>query len=229
MAEEKKNQEPQKEEPLEEPKEEPLEKAEVTLSAEQYNALLDRLDELEELAKKPLTQEKVSTIDELAKEVEEEKEEGPKGEIDWEQVSPEQAVEYVLSRVREEMIAPLYKEIMVERITREIEKLESEVDDFDEYAEEVQKLMLENPRLSVKRAYLLAKAELGPTKGKGKGEGEEEEELPKPKDLLRTLPPRPAAKRSSGEKPGMVAPGKKAPQTLKEAVELAAEEVGLKD
>jgi hypothetical protein len=103
---------------------------------------------------------------------------------------------------------------------REIDKCESKYDDFWEYEEDIRRIAMENPSLSIEKAYKLAKLEKGGEEGKGRGK-ESEERVSRIQKIL-NLPP--AVPR--GEKPGTVPSSTKAGEvkSLREAALKAWEE-----
>lgn len=206
----------------------------VVLDAEQYNALLDRMAELEAGSiKRSRRSDEVIDVDELADEgrsrreperrVREEEE-----EIDWDNLSNKQLVEVVLNRVgaqlNEEAAPRLQKvEVAVEtlRVLREIDKAEKDHEDFWEYEKEVRSISTANPTLSIEEAYELAKVRKGKAKSSKEGDGKETTQT----ERLLKLPPRIV----SGEKPNkMVTSATKKSSThvtLREATNEAWDEV----
>jgi hypothetical protein len=95
-------------------------------------------------------------------------------------------------------------------------------DDLLDYRQEIMELMMDNPKMSMKRAYTLAKAE-NPERSsatkKAKPEGERE-------TRLRHLPPHPH-KGSLGERPGSAEAAVRSgdPKSLQDAAERAFNEV----
>ncbi|MCL6441693.1 MAG: hypothetical protein K6T27_09410, partial [Thermoleophilum sp.] len=199
---------------------------EVTLSAEQYAALLDRLAELEEVALSKAKEAKKETydVDELAKlgKAVQTREAPREEEVDLEQLSNKELVNYVLSlgqqTISQQLLA-LETKLETLRVQREIDKCEQKYKDFWDYEEDIKKIAVENPSLSIEQAYRLAKS-----LKEEKGENLRAPEAKPRTQVLFNLPPRPPM----GEKPGRVAP--KSTQaaeikTLKDAAAKAWEEV----
>jgi len=126
----------------------------VELDAETYNALLDRLTELEVSAtSKPRVREEVDDLDTLA-------EEGRRGRkleekkelVDLDSMTNTQLAQFVVGIVNEQGGARLNKvEVAVEsmRVMREIDKAEVKHDDFWQYEEPIRKIATANPSLSI--------------------------------------------------------------------------------
>lgn len=193
----------QKKEDEKEIKEEKVES--VTLTKEQYAALLDRVAELEDAS---LRKEKdIWSLNELT----EEGKKAPKQtkeeeEPDWDNISGKELVQRITEAVNQAGVK-LQTEIETLKVMREIDKCEAKYKDFWEHEEEMRKIAMENPSLSIEKAYQLAKIDK---------EGEKKEEgVAKTKtEKLLNLPPR-----SEGEKPGVVPSSTKASEvkTLREA------------
>lgn len=204
----------------------------VTLGAEQYSMLLDRLSELEELAARiPQKQgrEGITTLDQLV-------EEGRGGRhqqarqqpqnVDLDDMNNTQLADYILNEIQE-MGNNLMVEIQTNKVLREIDKCEAKHDDFWQYQEEIFKISTKNPTLSIEQAYKLAKDEAGP-----KGDPKDKTGGPTPPitQKILNLPPKP---QFGGERPG-VAPnatrqGSDQPVSIKSAAERAWDEAIGKD
>jgi len=199
----------------------------VTLTAEQYERLLDRIAELEEVALKGRS---VFTVDDLAYEgvgrpksgFQTEESAGPvkdTGVPDVESMTQTELVNYIISEVNK-AARPIVEELELLKVLREIDKCEAKYSDFNEYAEEVQRIVMNNPSLSIEQAYKLAKAE--------RGEGKAEKGVRQDRDrLIYDLPPRPR-RQPAGERPSTVsaeATQEKGPATTKEAAARAWQEV----
>lgn len=187
-------------------KEVPVEEGKVTLDAEQYSGLLDRLAELEAIAAKPRKGEETVDLDTLAKEGKRGKE---KEEVEiptnLDEMTNTQVVEYAVGLVNKQGGERLQRlEVTVEtlRVLREIDKGERDHEDFWTYEPEIKRIAMANPTLSVEDAYQLAKLK-APAK---KEKGEEKEETTTQTERLLKLPKR----IPSGEKPH-VAPGSTKP------------------
>ena len=196
-----------------EEKKETVASQKIELDAEQYNQLLDRLAELEAGATMRRSRgasgdDEILDVDTLAAEGREtgrrkvpEKE---AEEVDWDNLSNRELVEKIVGLVNEQGGARVQKlEVAVEtqRVLREIDKAEKDHEDFWEHEEEVRKISIANPTLSIEEAYQLAKVRKARVKP-AKKEGEEEVITTRTERLLK-LP----ARQPLGEKPGRVAAG----------------------
>jgi len=171
------------------------------------------------------------TLDELAEEgakrrgKTKEKEEEP----DWDNLSNKELVQMVVEAVNKAGLG-LQTEIESIKVMREIDKAESKHDDFWKYEDEIRKVAIENPSLSIEKAYRLAKAEVEGEEKEGKkekGEGKEEvgEKKTKTEKLL-NLPPR----IPPGERTGVVSSSTKGSvKTLREAALKSWDEIVGKD
>lgn len=198
----------------------------VSLDRETYNALLDRVSELEALSVPPKKgKDDVVDIDELAEEGRSSRKQTStrEEEVDFDSMSNTQLVQFLSQRLDEALGARLSSvETTVEtlKVLREIDKAEAKHEDFWDYKDEIKSISIRNPTLSIEEAYQLAKSGK-PPKEKGK-EGEEKVVTTRTEKLLK-LPPR-----VSGEKPTGVAPSAtKTGQTkgIKSAAEKAWDDV----
>jgi len=194
----------------------------VELSADQYEALLDRLQELETLAQKPAKQQEgpidIETLAAQAKEPSMPKEDE---DIDIDELPPKQLLKLIEQQITN-TITPLMEEVQTLKVLREIDKCEAKYPDFWDYEEDLRQIAMSNPMLTIEQAYQLAKA------GKGeKGEDKEKETSTKTRtEKLLRLPPRPRA--TAAEKPGVATSStekKDEIKTIKSAAERAWEEV----
>lgn len=178
---------------------------EVVLRGDQYNALLDRLQELEELALKGGQRGRAKTVDELADELERQPEPRRKAGVDpaaIDNMTNTDLARLILMEVNNTVAQPLLVKLEEMRVKDEIKELRGslgEDDDFDDLREEIYKVASKNPGLSISQAYKLAKKEENPAKGKKKDEDTEADadDKRKSRDNLLHLPPRV----SRGEKP----------------------------
>jgi hypothetical protein len=187
----------------------------VELSAEQYGALLDKLQELEE--------GKSSRGDANSAAEGTRRRDAPadsKPTKSWDDMSNTELVQNLVNLVRPDLVN-LDTKIETIKAMNEIDKCEARHDDFWEYKEQIRDIAIKNPTLSIEQAYKLAKGD----KVEAKRSNEAGDPVKdKKKGLLYTLPPRPT---SIGEKPG-VAPGStrtSSTKSLKEATERAWDEV----
>jgi hypothetical protein len=198
---------------------------EVVLTAMQYNALLDRLDELETESAaggKPKGGT-VDDVDDLVKDGKGGKPAGGEGltEEQVNKLTPAQLTKLILTSVQTmnvQATQPLLVRLEEIRIGAEIKDLKKDPEiakDFDSLKEQIFQVASRNPNLSIEEAYYLAKQKAP----KKKDEGGEKQD----KDVLRNLPKR----RIPGEKPGGGAGGvlDATPQTRTSAAALAIEQM----
>lgn len=193
----------------------------ITLSKEQYSALLDRLSELEGSTEK----KDVYTLDELAKEGKERsrplKEAQEEEDIDWDNATPKDVYNKLVTEVNKVGIQ-IKTDIETLKVMREIDKCEAKFEDFWKFEPAIRKIAMENPSLSIEKAYKLAKVDAGEEVNKKKeGEKDKDElkEVAKTKtEKLLNLPPRVP----TGEKPGVV------PSSTKSSEKMTLRESALK-
>jgi len=206
----------------------------VTLTGVQYNAILDRMQELEEGVLEKRRKGPLS-VDELADEVDErggkKPTEGAPDPRAIEQMTNTQLIGYIFQAVEKGIGQPLLVKLEEMRVKDEIKELRKDLgenDDFDDLRDEIYKVAVRNPNLSIKEAYRLAKKEEG-SKTKKKGENEDEEEATpvskkKKRDVLFSLPSR---VKTQSEKPthtrGTTHEG--APETRMDAAKRAIEDL----
>lgn len=190
--------------------EEQVQPQKVELTAEQYNALLDRIAELEALA---LKQQSQPVVPPSSQEYGTSEEAG----VDIDQMSPRELVQFINEQVSQ-IGQQLLVEIQTLKVQREIDKCEAKYPDFWDYEEAIRAIAMENPTLSIEQAYKLAKQQM------------EEEARPKKAEATSSvtqrilkLPP----KVVPGEKPSTApsATRKTEPRTLREAAERAWEDI----
>jgi len=161
----------------------------VALSPEQYNAMLDAIDELNDLK----SQRQPPTVDSLANEGRgKSTPQGPSAE-DLEDLKTPDLINFILQEVETRVSQPLMVKLEEMRIKDEIRELtrEGKNKDFWNYKDDIYKVASRNPNLSIEEAFMLAKTKKGPLV-----EGDDGEK-PKP---LKNLPPRRTV--PVGEKPG---------------------------
>ena len=219
-----------KEEVKEEKKESEKKEEIVTMTREQYSGLLDRVAELEEMSLGK-NQEKTYGLDELVDEgkgrkgVEKELE-ITQGSEEIDNMSNTQVINLILEQVNKGG-QQIMTELQTMKVLREIDKCESKYDDFWKYGDEIRRIAIENPSLSIERAYHLAKSEKGEKKVEKEGEtGKGEQKITRTEKIL-NLPPR----GSGGEKPGAPKVSTKGSETksLQESAKRAWDEVVGKD
>ena len=188
----------------------------VTLSPSQYNAMLDALDDYEDLKTSLAGKGAAPTVDSLAAEG---KETGPGGTAELpEQMENADLVAHILQEVGSKIAQPLLVKIEEIRVKDEIRELtrDGKNTDFWDFKEDIYKLAGRNPNLSIEEAYNLAKVNKGSSKESV--EGDETHPL-KHLPSRRTIP--------LGEKPGPTGTTvvDKTPETRAEAAEQAWDEL----
>lgn len=182
----------------------------VTLSAEQYNALIDRVEELEVSTPNPRPD---YDVDELAAEGQTFPTEQTTENLD--EMSNTQLVQFIASEVGRGN-RQLQTEVQTLKILREIDKCEVKYNDFWDFEKEIYAVAQKNPTLSMEQAYKLVK---GDTPEKKPGD-------PAPRTQTQKLFNLPS-RTPTGEKPSL-APGASEVQktmTAKEAAEQAWNEM----
>jgi hypothetical protein len=190
----------------------------VVLSRAQYEAVLARFEELE--AKTPSRSD--DDIDALADEGRKAASKAavtPQQRKDIEDMSNAELVNYML-----EQISPVSRSLETEvntlKVQREIDKCEKEFEDFHDYDKEILKIALENPSLTIERAYKIAKAE---NKKEAKGEaGEKGEKITTSQKILNLPHPK-----TYGEKASLAATSPGGSLSIKDSARKAAIELGL--
>ncbi|RLG40665.1 MAG: hypothetical protein DRN78_05220 [Thermoproteota archaeon] len=152
------------------------EQQKVELDVETYTALLDRLEELEQAVEKGTPKGKgKSSVDDLLDELDDPDEpSGQKDEpVDLDSMSRAEFLQFTLQQISEGVISPLAVAVEEMRLDREIDKLtrDEKYQDFWDYKDEIYQIAKDNPKLSLKKAYLIAKQEAS-EKAKGKGKDE---------------------------------------------------------
>lgn len=199
----------------------------VTLTGAQYDALLDRLAELETISlstgkDKPSSQ--IRTLDDLADEGQRPTQPQPTGpQKDLNDMDNRELVGFIA-----DMINPVAQDLATRvetvRLLREIDKVCEKYDDFEEYQDQVLDIGRRNPRLSVEEAYVLAKGRSPKAKQASSEEGEPN---PSKRTLIYTLPKRV----TPGERPGVPTHTTRTttPVTIESAAERAWEDIHGKD
>ncbi len=124
----------------------------IKLTREQYSALLDRLAELEDAAYKSKVQKETYSLDDL---VAEGTKRAPRKEIerkaempDLDEMSNSEIVKYIFDTVSQAGME-LRQEIETLKIMREIDKCEAKYPDFWELEEDIRRIAMDNPSLSI--------------------------------------------------------------------------------
>lgn len=196
----------------------------IKLTPSQYAALLDRMSELESprSSGRRVVDDEPGDLDSLIEEGTKKgkgEEKPPLSPEDIDGLSNSQLVQLLTGELNQYMM-PVLTRIEKMRVETELRDTRKEHEDFEDYSDEVYKLTVRDPQLSIEDAYLLAKGRKEKAKPK-EGDKEKDKEKDK-KGKLFNLPPRPVF----GERPGPshnVA--KTTPKTLMEATERAYEEV----
>ena len=207
----------------------------VELTTEQYNAILDRMEEQDKMIEQMTSSSKrekssnVQDIDELAREGRKGKEKEPV-EADWDSMGNKELVGAVFQLIDEHVVKPLNVELQTIKVMNEIDKVAIKYEDFYDLQDKVKEIAIENPTLSIEKAYKMAKLEVEEESGarrksKGRDEGDEvnESSTKRGKGVQLLIPSRPTL----GERPGLsggstrLGPAK----TTREAAERAWDQV----
>jgi hypothetical protein len=173
----------------------------VTLTAEQYSALLDHVATLEAKAMQSSGgSQDVRTLDNLIDEAGNPQAlvQPPPNQLPLAEMTPDQVVAHIIQAVHKQYVEPLEVKVETLKLMNEIDKVASKPgnEDFWEYAPAVKAIALQNPTLTIARAYQLAKAE-----GKRQPSATGDPGLQKTSEVLFTLPQRPRVAGGGGEKP----------------------------
>jgi len=191
----------------------------VTLTAEQYDALLTRAEQNTEKDKKG--KKDYSDYDTLVNEGRTPDDRGGKS-VSLNDLSNEEFAGYLEEQLRDNALNPLATAIEGLRLDMEFMGLKGTkgFEDLMEYKKDVLGVMDENPNMSVEKAFKLVKLE--------KGEKGEKEEKSEKGDITKEMG---LPQRLAGEKPGMTnsSTKDKPPETLKESAEAALDEAGIID
>ena len=202
----------------------------IELDPEQYDALLDRLDELEELAQQSKGKGggKQDSVDDIIDDAHgrgggQQRQAGQLTAEDIDRMKPSQLVGLILGAVQSDISQPLMVKLEEMRLSQEIREIKGKKgnEDFDDYKEDIFKIASRNPNLSLEEAYRLAKAKRPPKQG-DEDDGEERGGGSR-RDVLRSLPRRVPR----GERPGASQSASRAgePETRMEAAAQALEEM----
>ncbi len=203
-------------------------KGEIILSREQYDALLERIDELESNASRISRSGRDGDIDELLGDIKKSVQSSPPVkdaslEKDVDEMSNRELINLIVGAVKEEG-QTLKVEIEALKIAREIDKVEfNHKEDFHLYEQRMYEIAQETPNITMERAFKLAKAELGDLKLAKGANGDDKEPRTRTEKML-GLPPR----GSFGDRPGISRGAAQEPakaDTLKDAAEMAWEKV----
>lgn len=203
-------------------------KGEIILSREQYDALLERIEELESNTQRIARSGREGEVDELLDEVRKSIQAPPQRDRslpdkDIDEMSNKELIDLISETVREEG-RNLKIELEALKIAREIDKVEfNHKEDFHLYEQRMYEIAQETPNISIERAFKLAKAELGDLKKLEGDEGTMKDKRTRTERIL-NLPPR----GSFGDRPGISRGAAQEPtkaDTLKDAAEMAWEKV----
>lgn len=177
----------------------------VTLDAETYAALLDRLDELE--TKETTTDdEPKDEVDELAREAKPQSQQ--QRPLDLNRMSNQQLAQFIASELTSDVLNPMLVRLSQMELRLEEKELTTEYPDFKEHKKDAYAVLHKNPSLSLEQAYHLAVKQKSnkrdSTSQDGKEGSESDSKGQARKGLLKHLPRRPA---SLGEKPSGAAGG----------------------
>lgn len=203
----------------------------VTLLQSQYDALLDRLDELEGGKGGNDRDDVDDLVDEAKKGKGGKGKEGGEEGVDYDKLTNSQLVQALEKELTTNFVAPVMQQLNVIKLEMEVERLMNTqgYEKFDEYAEDIGKVIKDNPNLSLKKAYKLVESERGETEeGEKKRGGDKRGD----RSSLRHLPPRGGRSKTGGaethaERPGAPASAtrEKPPKTITDAASRAWDEV----
>jgi hypothetical protein len=191
----------------------------VVLRKDQYDALLDRLEELEGVQASPTAKEaNYENYDDLVQGGQQKEGEAQVTGIN--EMSNEELLGFINDQFSANAVNPLATQIEGLRLDMEFLKLGGEegFEDIETVRDKVLETIHENPNMSVEKAYKLVQVDNPKPK-----EGEEEEKG-KGAEILRHLP-----ERVVSEKPGFSGDStkEKGPETLRDAAEEAFDEAGI--
>ncbi len=204
----------------------------VVLTKEQYSAILDRMDELEQEASSKRSDKGSKggrqTVDDLAREAKPRKESEEKvPPLDLEGMTNTELVQFIFRAAEEHIVQPMSVQLQTIKVMGEIDKCFAKHDDFYDYQDRVREIAIENPTLSIEKAYKMARLEADEeekdNKEKGEEKGSDRASSKRGKGVQLLIPPRPIL----GERPGTAgAATKPGPaKTLRQAAERAWDEV----
>lgn len=194
---------------------------------EAFRGLAEKLDKV--LEAKPKEKETSFDPEALLKELEADEEPKPRmkkgreesGEPDFEKMSPKQFVEYTLSTVRDTLVSPLEKKLAVLGVRAEVAECKAKYDDFTDYKDEVFKIAMTHPELSLEQAYLQASGKKAVESKKEAAERKAKEEREKEEKTRKSSGPRPIGEKSSISRDASTP----APKTLQDAAVMALKDV----
>lgn len=210
--------------PEQQPQEQEPQEDNVVLSRSQYEAVLDRIAELE-ASRQPLRSED-DDIESLAQEAKarpsEQQQQFQAPYKSLEDMSNQELVSYIMQGVQKQGEAVL-TEVQTLKVLREIDKASATHEDFWDYEKEVYQYAVNNPTLTIEQCYKLAKTDesKGPKKSDKTDDTKEGGRRTETEKLF-GLPPRPIP----GEKPSSIAAATKqgGVMSLKDAAAAAWEE-----
>jgi hypothetical protein len=178
----------------------------VILKPEQYNALLDKIADLEELALKGSGKTKDGEEEDLEAIAAAAKEKGNgRGQdkpIDWDKLSSKDLANLVVGHVDVQMVQPILTELYSLRIRQDIKDFiqDEKITDFKDYKKDIYEICSKNPNMSIADAYYTAKSK----KERSAKPEDDEERIDKGSERHRGqiegLPPRRGLPK--GERPG---------------------------
>ena len=193
----------------------------VVLDPKTYQALLEHLDDLEgQVKEKGSSSNNLDDLDSLADEARGSKQQQQEEEVDFDGMSRKDFLQYTLKQLSEEVVSPLAVAIEEVKLSQEIDQLtrDEKYADFWDHKDEIYKIAKDNPRLSLKKVYKLAKSE-----AEDKKTSDSETKTKSRKGLLRHLPDSTFGERPSGQAESTTE--KSEPATLKEAASRAFDEI----
>jgi len=206
----------------------------ISLTKEQYSAILDRMDELEQLALSKVEEKgskgsRRETVDDLAEEARVGRRGREQEVINLDEMTNTELVQYLSHNLDAQVIQPLSMQIQTLKVMNEIDKAAGKHDDFFDYHDRIKEIAIENPTLSIEKAYKMAKLEAkeeeeeASEEAESKGKGKEKPLTKQGKGVKLLLPPRPTL----GERPGTAAAAtRQGPaKTTRQAAERAWDEV----
>jgi hypothetical protein len=194
---------------------------------EAFKGLAEKLDK----ALAPKGKEKETSFDPeaLLKELEADEEPRPRAkksqedssEPDFEKMSPKEFVEYTLSTVRDTLVSPLEKKLAVLGVRAEVAECKAKYDDFSDYKDEVFKIAMMHPELSLEQAYLQASGKKAVESKREEAARKAKEEKEKEEKARKSSGPRPIGEKSSISRDASTP----APKTLQDAAVMALKDV----
>lgn len=122
--------------------------------------LTEQLNKLEEKLSKPQQAPKEVDIEGLIEELQQttQPRQAPQPQVDVSQLSPEQAMGYVINTVKQQLMTPIIQKVEELNLKLEIKDLNEKYGrgEFEKFKGEIWKLAKQNPYLTVEQAYKLA-------------------------------------------------------------------------